>query len=92
MSLFENTEKEDNNSGIKSKESGGKEELNPSNPSRASNGLIPETPKDRRVKCMYCNQPVHIDRLAAITKKGMICNDTFCLLKFVEEQEKEKND
>lgn len=47
--------------------------------------------KDRRIRCIYCNQPIHIDNFAGITKKGMLCGKTECLMELAKEiQEREK--
>lgn len=48
--------------------------------------------KDKRIKCIYCNQPIHIDNFAGVTKKGMICGKIKCLMKLAKEMiEKEKD-
>jgi len=46
---------------------------------------------DKRVKCIYCKKPIHIDRLAGITSKGMICGNSFCLMKLAKEWKKREN-
>ena len=51
-----------------------------------------ELKKDKRIKCIYCGNPIHIDKFGGMNKKGMFCNSIFCLIKLIEETEKEKND
>ena len=46
--------------------------------------------KDRRVKCIYCGENIHIDKFAGMNKKGLFCNNIFCLIKLIEDNEKEK--
>ena len=36
--------------------------------------------EEKRVKCIYCKKPIHIDRFAGITKDGMFCNGFPCLM------------
>jgi len=43
--------------------------------------------KKRRVKCIYCHKPIHIDKFAGIQKKGLFCNDMLCLIKLIREDE-----
>ena len=48
--------------------------------------------ENRKVKCIYCNNPIYIDKFGGINKKGMFCNNILCLIKLIEESEKEKNE
>ena len=41
--------------------------------------------KDKRVKCAYCKQSIHIDNWAGVTKKGFICGNIGCLMKLAKE-------
>lgn len=43
-----------------------------------------------RVKCIYCDKPIHIDFFAGICKKGMFCKSTSCLIKLTKEMEQSK--
>ena len=49
-----------------------------------------EEKQDRRVKCIYCNQPIHISKFAGISDKGMFCDNILCLIAFVREEEESK--
>ncbi len=46
--------------------------------------------EDRRIKCIYCKQPIHIDNFAGVNKKGMFCGKTECLIKLAKELEIKK--
>lgn len=46
--------------------------------------------KDRRIKCIYCNKPIHIDNFAGIIKKGFLCGNSVCLMKLAQEMENKK--
>ena len=48
---------------------------------------LKEKVKDRRVKCIYCNKPIHISKFGGMNKRGMFCNDTLCLIKLIRENE-----
>ena len=50
-----------------------------------------EKKKDRRIKCIYRKQPIHIDNFAGITKKGMLCGKMECLMKLAKEMEDKEN-
>jgi len=41
--------------------------------------------KDKRIKCIYCEQPIHIDNFAGVNKKGMFCGKLDCLMKLSKE-------
>ena len=41
--------------------------------------------EDRRIKCIYCKQPIHIDNFAGVNKKGMFCGKMECLIKLAKE-------
>jgi hypothetical protein len=43
--------------------------------------------KDRRIKCIYCDKPIHIDNFAGVCKKGFICGNSVCLMKLAQEQQ-----
>lgn len=51
---------------------------------------VKETKKqtDKRIKCIYCKKPIHIDNFAGMSKKGMICGDIVCLTKLAKELKK----
>ena len=46
-----------------------------------------EVYNDRRVKCIYCKQPIHVDRFGGIKKEGLFCNSVPCLSDLIREQE-----
>lgn len=49
--------------------------------------------EDKKIKCVYCKQPIHIDNFAGIIKKGMICGKPGCIIKLAKEMQKfEKGD
>ena len=41
----------------------------------------------RRVLCIYCKKPIHIDNWAGIHKRGMFCKNTICLTAMLKEGE-----
>ena len=45
--------------------------------------------KDKRVRCVYCDKPIHSDNWAGATSKGLICGDSVCLMKLAQEMEEE---
>ena len=45
--------------------------------------------QDKRIKCIYCNKPIHIDNWAGVTKKGFVCANSNCLLALSIELEDE---
>ncbi len=47
--------------------------------------------KDKRIKCIYCKKPIHIDNFAGITKEGMICGKTECLMELAKKMKKREN-
>jgi len=51
--------------------------------------------KEKKVKCVFCNQPIHIDDFVGIVKEGLICGKPACLAKLanmVKNKEGNKND
>lgn len=42
---------------------------------------------DKRVKCIYCKQPIHIDHFGGIKKEGLFCDSPVCLSALLREQE-----
>ena len=42
--------------------------------------------EEKRVKCIYCKKPIHIDKFAGVKKEGMFCNGIFCLIALAKEQ------
>ena len=48
--------------------------------------------KDKRIKCIYCNNPIHIDDWAGISKKGFICKNFFCLMQLAKEWKNKRDD
>ena len=42
---------------------------------------------DNGVKCVYCKQPIHIDKFGGIKKEGLFCNSIPCLNALIREQE-----
>ena len=51
-----------------------------------------EIVEDRKVKCIYCKQPIHIDRFGGIKQEGLFCNNTVCLCALIREQEVKENE
>ena len=49
--------------------------------------IVTKDKLDRRVKCIYCKKPIHIDNFAGVVKKGFICKDITCLMELAEELE-----
>jgi len=45
-----------------------------------------------RIKCIYCKKDIHINKFGGIKKEGLFCNNFFCLLELIKENEKEKHD
>lgn len=45
-----------------------------------------------RVKCIYCKKDIHISKLGGIRKEGLFCNDFFCMLELIKENEKIKKE
>ena len=43
--------------------------------------------KGERVKCIYCGKDIHISKFGGINKKGLFCNESFCLLELIKENE-----
>jgi len=43
-----------------------------------------------RVKCIYCKKDIHLSKFGGIKKEGLFCNDFFCLLELIKENEKDK--
>jgi hypothetical protein len=41
--------------------------------------------EDKKVKCIYCNQDIHIDNWAGVNKKGMFCKNISCLMQLAKE-------
>lgn len=46
--------------------------------------------KPKKVRCIYCDKPIHISKFGGMNKKGMFCNRYFCMLKLIEDEEKEE--
>ena len=48
----------------------------------------------RRVRCHFCNKPIHISKFAGIFSvngdSALICNNFVCLVEYVEFRKKEK--
>jgi len=57
----------------------------------AHKSLKTDKQKDSRVRCAYCDKPIHIDNWAGITKKGFICGNSVCLMKLAQEMEEREN-
>lgn len=49
------------------------------------NNCLEEYEESKRIKCIYCKQPIHIDNFAGITKKGMLCGKMECLMELAKE-------
>ena len=47
--------------------------------------------ESKRIKCIYCKQPIHIDNLAGINKEGMICGEIECLMKLAKKMKKKED-
>ena len=45
--------------------------------------------QNKKIKCIYCNKPIHIGKLGGVSKSGWFCNDTFCLMKLAKEVKSE---
>ena len=41
--------------------------------------------EEKRIRCCYCNNPIHVDNFAGITKKGFICGNISCLMELARE-------
>ena len=39
---------------------------------------------DKRIKCIYCKEPIHIDNWGGVGKEGFFCNNSLCLMKIAE--------
>lgn len=48
--------------------------------------------KDRCVKCIYCNKPIHTSNFAGIKKEGLFCDNICCLMRLIKEQEEKEYD
>ena len=48
-----------------------------------------KTAKGKRVLCIYCKKPIHIDAFAGVSKKGMFCNNSICLMELAKESKNE---
>ncbi|MHA2019029.1 MAG: hypothetical protein ACTSXY_12245 [Promethearchaeota archaeon] len=48
--------------------------------------------KNKRVRCIYCDKPIHIDNFAGVCKKGFICGNSVCLMKLAQEMEDKENE
>jgi len=44
--------------------------------------------KQKRVRCIYCDKPIHIDKFGGIKRDGLFCNRLSCMLKLIEDDEK----
>lgn len=49
--------------------------------------LVDNKLRDRRVRCIYCRAPIHIDNWAGIHRRGMFCQNTVCLTAMLKEGE-----
>jgi len=45
----------------------------------------PKKVKKEHIKCVSCGEPIHIDDLGGIIKKGMFHNNVVCLLPISKE-------
>ncbi len=56
----------------------------------------PNTPlgyeEEKRVKCIYCKKPIHINKFAGVNKEGMFCNGFFCLIELSKKLNKEEKE
>jgi len=43
--------------------------------------------EDRRVRCMYCDKPIHISNLGGFTNNGFICGNSFCLMRLAHKND-----
>jgi len=43
--------------------------------------------EDKIIKCMYCNNPIHIDNFAGFSFKGFVCGNSDCLMKLAQDIE-----
>ena len=49
------------------------------------NKTLKEKKNDKRIRCIYCNKPIHIDNFVGVCKKGFICGNSVCLMKLAQE-------
>ena len=55
-----------------------------------SQSLTPEQlakNEEKRVKCIYCKQPIHVSKFGGIKKEGLFCNETLCIMQLIIEHE-----
>jgi len=50
----------------------------------------PDKQEDRRVRCMYCNKPIHINNLGRFTNNGFICGNSVCLMRLAHKKEEKE--
>lgn len=46
----------------------------------------------KKVKCIYCKQPIHIDNFIGINKEGLICGKLSCIVQLAKKLKQEKED
>jgi hypothetical protein len=39
---------------------------------------------DKRIKCIFCKEPIHIDNLGGMSKEGFFCKNMVCLMKLTK--------
>lgn len=44
----------------------------------------------KRVKCIYCENYMHINKFGGIKQEGLFCNNILCLIKLIEDDKKYK--
>jgi len=44
----------------------------------------------KKVKCIYCHEPIPIKDFGGITKRGMFCNNYFCIKELSQEMEEQR--
>ena len=49
------------------------------------------TQTDKRIKCIFCNKPIHIDNWAGVNKEGFFCGNTLCLMQLAQKVDDTKD-
>ncbi len=47
--------------------------------------------EDKKVKCIYCKKPIHINKFAGVNKEGMFCNGVTCLIELSKKLNKKED-
>ena len=46
--------------------------------------------KRKRVKCIYCKKPIKVEDWGGTTKRGMFCNNYFCIKELSQDMEAQR--